>query len=589
MPKLSRNRTSVAVEALERRRLLSTTYTVIPIGVDISPGGLSSNGIVALYGQSPQGTSDAFVWHDGTMMDLGTDGNYTTAGGVNSSGDVVGEAEVSSGIDHAFYYASGQYHAIPPLGGPNVPSYTSFATGINDSGIIVGSSSVATGGSQGYVTSIGNGTPTNIGTLDPNAVAPVSEADAVNAGGTVVGAASVANAGEQAVSYLNGVLTPYSSMSGASAISDNGIIVGALAASGPPPYPHHAVEVVGSTVTDLGSLGPSDSEIGGYGVNNSGDVVGSYTIDAFLDTRAFIYTGGKLADLNTLLPAGTTETLTKAIAINNAGEILCAGTADSNGAIAFLLKPPGDVNNPDVPSTTPTNTSPLTPTVIRSTAPTALVGGTKLRGVVTVNVTNSSIATVKGANTVRLYATSDGTIDSASVLIGMAKSIVPLKPGKSTPVPILVKSLILPPATYTILAQATDLAGDVAVSATGPTLTVTAPFVSLSGSLSGPTPSSVAPGRIFVVTMTAANAGNVAASGSVSFAVSLPSDPQTVTAPAITIIRSVTVPPGSKPVVIRLLVKVPSSQSAGVFYPYITFTQRNTTFTASLNAALTIT
>src|ERR1700722_10146773 len=118
-----RSRTPAAfVEALEGRKLLSTTYTVIPIGVDLGPGGLSSNGIVALSGDNGQGARDLYVWHDGMLNDLGTDGAYTTAAGVNSSGVVVGEAEVSETIDHAFYYANGQFHAIPPLGS-NVASY----------------------------------------------------------------------------------------------------------------------------------------------------------------------------------------------------------------------------------------------------------------------------------------------------------------------------------------------------------------------------------------------------------------------------------------------------------------------------------
>jgi probable HAF family extracellular repeat protein len=241
------------VEPLEDRRLLSVTYTVVPIGYD-APGGLSSNGIVALYGAGKTGGQDALLWHDGTLTDLGTylDGAY--AGGVNSSGDVVGYGEAGGGVDHAFVYANGTFNAIPPLGGSSVTSYDNYAAAINDAGVIVGNSSVSTGGQQGFVTTVGGGTPTDIGTLDPTDAEPMSGADAVNAAGTVVGYSNVSVYAGVAVSYAGGALTGYGNLpngngSEAYAISDNGIIVGTAASagageSGTPAYPH-AVEVEG--------------------------------------------------------------------------------------------------------------------------------------------------------------------------------------------------------------------------------------------------------------------------------------------------------------------------------------------------------
>jgi probable HAF family extracellular repeat protein len=62
--------------------------------------------------------------------------------------------------------------------------------------------------------------------------------------------------------------------------------------------------------------------------------------DGTTQYHAFIYSGGALRDLNTLIPAGSGFVLTEAIGINGTGQIVCNGSNPTNGQThAFLLNP----------------------------------------------------------------------------------------------------------------------------------------------------------------------------------------------------------------------------------------------------------
>jgi probable HAF family extracellular repeat protein len=98
------------------------------------------------------------------------------------------------------------------------------------------------------------------------------------------------------------------------------------------------------TVTDIGPLGDMGSV---WGINSSGQSIG-WTINAFgqvvgysengnLDIHAFIYDGGAMYDLNSLIPAGSGE-LFAAYGINDGGPIVGSGTLDGQ-EYAFLLTP----------------------------------------------------------------------------------------------------------------------------------------------------------------------------------------------------------------------------------------------------------
>jgi len=83
-----------------------------------------------------EGTYHAFLYGDGTMLDLGTlGGSFGSHGyGLNEKGQVVGFSFSEGNADyHAFLYSDGKMIDVNPSGW-----YASIATGINDRGQIVG-------------------------------------------------------------------------------------------------------------------------------------------------------------------------------------------------------------------------------------------------------------------------------------------------------------------------------------------------------------------------------------------------------------------------------------------------------------------
>jgi probable HAF family extracellular repeat protein len=101
---------------------------------------ISLNRYVVGWSQKDQtDDSHAFLWQTGVgMRDLGTlsGGGTSSARGVNSLGQVVGEASAGSGLSHAFLWTEGEgmQDLGSPFGGP------SAAYAINESGLIVGKS-----------------------------------------------------------------------------------------------------------------------------------------------------------------------------------------------------------------------------------------------------------------------------------------------------------------------------------------------------------------------------------------------------------------------------------------------------------------
>ena len=114
-----------------------------------------------------------------TVTDLGTlGGSYSCASGINDSGQVVGEAQTSSGYGHAFLYSNGTMVDLGTLGG-----LESWAQGINASGQVVGASGdINNDSTQAFLYS--NGTMVDLGTLPGCGFA---SANAINDNGQIVG------------------------------------------------------------------------------------------------------------------------------------------------------------------------------------------------------------------------------------------------------------------------------------------------------------------------------------------------------------------------------------------------------------------
>lgn len=262
------------------------------LGGDTGIGnGINASGQVAGYSTNAVPTYRAFISSGTSLVDIGDlGGGSAVAYAINDSGQVVGSAVTSTHANHPFLYSSGQMTDLGTLGSPDNVDWWNSAQGINNSGVVTGTSYDAQGNFFGFLWS--NGKMTKIGTLG----GPWSEAYAINNAGQVTGIAYTKNGNAHA--YLR-------------------------SASG--------------TMKDLGVIGGKFGTSWGFGINDSGIVVGQATFGG--GYHAFVYSGRKIKDLNKLIPQGSGWVMIDARSINKAGQILCTGMRGDGTEHAFLLTP----------------------------------------------------------------------------------------------------------------------------------------------------------------------------------------------------------------------------------------------------------
>ncbi|HEY4904292.1 MAG TPA: hypothetical protein VIH89_12530 [Candidatus Sulfotelmatobacter sp.] len=263
------------------------------LGGDSAIGlGINSSSQIAGYSQNAAGTYRAFLATDGKLTDIGDLGGGSAVGyAINDVGQVVGSAVTSDGENHPFLYSAGQMIDLGTLGSANT-SWWNAAQGINNSGVVVGISYNAQGNFFGFIWS--NGKMSKMGTLG----GPWSVASAINNKNQITGQA-------------------YTS-------PKSGRLAHAFIATGTGP------------LRDLGTIAGSTSTTWGIAINDSGVVVGKST---FANTyHAFVYGGGKMKDLNKLIPSGSGWTLIEADGINASGQIVGLGTIKGQEH-GYLLTP----------------------------------------------------------------------------------------------------------------------------------------------------------------------------------------------------------------------------------------------------------
>jgi probable HAF family extracellular repeat protein len=184
----------------------------------------ASGQFVGLTNSSTSADSHAALYSGGQVHDLGTlGGSYSNAFAINSAGQVVGTAEISSGDDHAFLYSNGTMQDLGTLGG-----LSSIAQGINDHGQIAGASLTPAGDEHAFLYS--NGTMQDLGTLGSGSY---TYAFGINNSGVVVGDAVVAGGTSHGFVYTGGTMYDLNSLlsagsgyqiTDATAINDSGQI-----------------------------------------------------------------------------------------------------------------------------------------------------------------------------------------------------------------------------------------------------------------------------------------------------------------------------------------------------------------------------
>jgi probable HAF family extracellular repeat protein len=254
-------------------QVVGTAYNGIPFETDAEMG------------------SHAFLWQNGVMQDLGTlpGSTYSDARAINTAGQVVGVAYDLEYFECCgwlrtnlipFRWQNGVMTALNgPVGGQGI--YTS-AYGINDSGQVVGKSDY--GGFRWQ-----DGVVTNLGAL-PGGPSNGSFPYAINAAGQIVGTSLTAAAWpvEHAFLWQNGQMTdldPADPISIAHGINSSGQVVGWATTSIYQPI--HASLWQNGVQIDLNSQIPADSGWVLYyagAINDFGQIVGYGNKGAFLLT-----------------------------------------------------------------------------------------------------------------------------------------------------------------------------------------------------------------------------------------------------------------------------------------------------------------
>lgn len=349
---------------LSATALAQTRYTLVDLGTlggaESGASAINASAAVVGWSETASGSRHAFLYRNGTLVDLGTlaGGTDSVATDINDAGLVVGFSGINA-FGPAFPEATQAFawqDRMLPLGALYCPCTfndrygSSSASAISETGQVVGSSETVRGEQVRHAFLFSDGAPRDLSAAGSWSV---SRALDIGAGGVVVGNVAVAiGPGEdnllppRAAGWLNGeeILLgglPGDPASSIEAINDLGVGVGWSGAADD--GARTAVLFRASGLQALESL-PGHGSSMALDINNGRQVVGwSEAAEGATGRRAVLWETDVAIDLNLSSDLEAGWHLLEASAINEAGEIV--GTALYNGQQrAFLLRPAAPQN-----------------------------------------------------------------------------------------------------------------------------------------------------------------------------------------------------------------------------------------------------
>jgi len=343
---------------------------------------INNRGLVAGFSSLPGNqTRHAALWRGGSILDLGTLGGPNSSvvwPGLNDQGTVVGIAEtadidplgeewsctaffpsVTGRICRGFVSEDGVMTPLPTLGGNQ-----GFATGVNSRGQVVGWAETPvhdpTCNSPQVLQFRAVMWEPKSGTMQQLPPFPgdsTSAATAINARGQAVGISGDCDiavgrfSARHSVLWERGTVTRIPNLGGVTwntpmDINESGDVVGFSNPAGPGDpegdFISHAFLWTKNSATaqDLGTLsGDFFSEA--FATNSRGQVVG-VSFGGPHGPHAFLWQGGVMTDLNTLVGTGSLDVLLSAQDINDAGQITGRVRDHATGQVlAFVATPIG--------------------------------------------------------------------------------------------------------------------------------------------------------------------------------------------------------------------------------------------------------
>ena len=294
----------------------------------------------------------------GTITNLGVLGGFSSsANAINDLGQVVGQSDLNgNGNSGAFYYNTATGGPLVNLG--TIPVTGAFQTGsanaINNAGVIVGVGTNTQNIGRAVEYFADGSAPKDIGPADST---QGSTANAVSNNGSIAGSSFIdfatpamhaATFNNNGVQFEPNITTTAGNASFINGINSTGVAVGyGQTGTIGGTNPNHALVYSNGTVTDIGTLGDATGNGYAQAINDTGTVVGySQFTDASgnYNTDGFVYVNGALQDLNSSLVAGAADpfsSLSYALGIDNAGQIVGYGTLADGEYRGFVLTPTG--------------------------------------------------------------------------------------------------------------------------------------------------------------------------------------------------------------------------------------------------------